>query len=97
MGGVVPLGYRVENRVLHVVEQHAAFVRDLYRRYLEIGSVVRLKAIFDHENIRLPRADGTGKTTGGGFISRGHLYKILSNGIVTSGKKRLPRRALPTS
>src|SRR6476661_3933194 len=52
MGGVVPLGYRVENRALHVVEEHAVFVRDLYRRYLEIGSVVRLKAIFDHENIR---------------------------------------------
>ena len=28
MGGVVPLGYRVENRALHVVEEHAAFVRD---------------------------------------------------------------------
>ena len=82
MGGVVPLGYRVENRALHVVEEHAVFVRDLYRRYLEIGTVVRLKAILDHENIRLPlRADGTGKTTGGGLISRGHLYKILSNPI----------------
>ena len=44
MGGVVPLGYRVENRALHVVEEHAVFVRDLFRRYLEIGSVVRLKA-----------------------------------------------------
>ena len=47
MGGVVPLGYRVENRALHVVEEHAAFVRGLFRRYLEIGSVVRLKAILD--------------------------------------------------
>jgi site-specific DNA recombinase len=26
MGGVVPLGYRVENRALHVVEEHAAFI-----------------------------------------------------------------------
>ena len=82
MGGVVPLGYRVENRALHVVEDHAAFVRRLFRRYLEIGSVVRLKAILDRENVRLPiRTDGTGKTTGGGLISRGHLYKILSNPI----------------
>ncbi len=82
MGGVVPLGYRVENRALHVVEQHAAFVRDLLRRYLEIGSVVRLKAILDQEDVRLPtRMDGTGKTIGGGLISRGHLYKILSNPI----------------
>ncbi len=36
MGGVVPLGYRVENRALHIVEEHAVFVRDLFRRYLEI-------------------------------------------------------------
>ena len=28
MGGVVPIGYRVENRALHVVDEHAAFVRD---------------------------------------------------------------------
>ena len=82
MGGVVPLGYRVENRALHVVEEHAAFIRDLFRRYLEIGSVVRLKAILDQEDARLPlRTDGTGKTIGGGLISRGHLYKILSNPI----------------
>ena len=70
MGGVVPLGYRVENRALHVVEEHAVFVRDLYRRYLEIGSVVRLKAILDQEDARLPlRTDGTGKTIGGRLIS----------------------------
>ena len=82
MGGVVPLGYRVENRALHVVEEHAAFVLDLFRRYLEIGSVVRLKAALDQENVRLPvRTDGTGKAKGGGLISRGHLYKILSNPI----------------
>src|SRR6202035_4622722 len=82
MGGVVPLGYRVENRALHVVEEHAVFVRDLYRRYLEIGSVVRLKAVLDQEDARLPfRTDGTGKTIGGGLISRGHLYKILSSPI----------------
>ena len=68
MGGVVPLGYRVENRALHMVEEHAAFIRDLYRRYLEIGSVVRLKALLDHEDARLPlRTDGTGKTIGGGL------------------------------
>ena len=35
MGGVVPLGYRVEDRALHVVEDHAEIVRSLFRRYLE--------------------------------------------------------------
>ncbi len=82
MGGVVPLGYRVEDRALHVVEEHATLVRDLFRRYLEIGSVVRLKAALDDEDVRLPvRVDGAGNRSGGGLISRGHLYKILSNPI----------------
>jgi site-specific DNA recombinase len=42
MGGVVPLGYRVEERALRIVEDHAGLVRSLFRRYLEAGSVVRL-------------------------------------------------------
>ena len=82
MGGVVPLGYRVEDRVLHIVEDHAELVRDLFRRYLEEGSVVRLKQIIDAEGLRLPaRVDGRGRSTGGGLLSRGHMYKILSNPI----------------
>ena len=31
---VVPLGYRVEDRALHIVEDHAAIVRPLFGRYL---------------------------------------------------------------
>ena len=82
MGGAVPFGYRVENRALHVVEEHAEFVRDLFKRYLKLGSAVRLKAILDAENVRLPiRIVGTGRATGGGLISRGHIYWILSNPI----------------
>jgi site-specific DNA recombinase len=82
MGGAVPFGYRVENRALHIVEEHAKFIRTLFGRYLEIGSAVRLKAGLDAENVRLPlRVVGTGKSTGGGYISRGHIYWILSNPI----------------
>jgi site-specific DNA recombinase len=44
--------------------------------------VVRLKIVLDAENVRLPvRVVGTGKSTGGGLISRGHIYWILSNPI----------------
>jgi site-specific DNA recombinase len=72
MGGVVPLGYRVEDRALHSVEDHGAIVRMIFRRYLEAGSVVRLKQLLDAEDIRLPlRVDGTGRSTGGGPFSRG--------------------------
>src|SRR5215218_504642 len=44
MGGVVPLGYRVEHRALHVVEEHAAYVRTIFSRYRARASVGRLKA-----------------------------------------------------
>ena len=82
MGGAVPLGYRVENRALHVVEEEAEFVRALFRRYLEVGSVVRLKIVLDAENLRSPvRMSKTGRRTGGGLMSRGHLYWILSKPI----------------
>jgi site-specific DNA recombinase len=82
MGGVVPLGYRVEGRALHIVEDHAAIVRSLFRRYLEAGSVVRLKQQLDAEDFRIPsRIDGGGRSTGGGLFSRGHINKILSNPI----------------
>jgi len=61
MGGVVPLGYRGENRALHVVEEHAALVRQIFRRYLELGAVVPLKVALDREDLRLPeRIGGTG-------------------------------------
>jgi site-specific DNA recombinase len=80
MGGVVPLGYRVEDRALHIVEDDAAIVRSLFRRYLEAGSVVRLKQQLNTEGFRIPiRIDGAGRSTGGGLFSRGHVCKLLSN------------------
>ena len=82
MGGVVPLGYRVEARALHIVEDHAELVRGLFKRYLEVGSVARLKEILDAEDVRLPiRIDGKGRSTGGGLFSRGHIYQIFCNPI----------------
>ena len=81
MGGVVPLGYRVEERALHIVDDHAEIVRSLFRRYLEAGSVVRLKQQLDAEGVRIPvRIDGGGRSTGGGLLNRG-TSKILSNPI----------------
>jgi site-specific DNA recombinase len=82
MGGVVPLGYRVEARALHIVEDHAELVQGLFKRYLEVGSVPRLKERLVAEDVRLPiRIDGKGRSTGGGLFSRGHIYKIFSNPI----------------
>ena len=63
MGGVVPLGYRVEDRELRIVEDHAEIVRSLFRRYLEAGSVVRLNQQLGAESFRIPiRIDGAGRS-----------------------------------
>jgi DNA invertase Pin-like site-specific DNA recombinase len=82
MGGQVPLGYRVQDRALHIVEEHALLIRSLFERYLAIGSVVRLKAALDQEGVTVPtRQDRAGRVSGGGAFSRGHLHKILTNPI----------------
>ncbi len=82
MGGVVPLGYHVQDRALHIVDDHAALIRSLFERYLVIGSVVRLKAALDQEGVTVPlRQDRAGRASGGGRFSRGHLHKILTNPI----------------
>jgi len=82
MGGQVPLGYRAQDRSLAVVTDHAEVIRSLFRRYLELGSVVRLKATLDARNETSPiRLNGKGRESGGCLFSRGHLYKILSNPV----------------
>jgi site-specific DNA recombinase len=82
MGGAVPLGYRVEKRALEIVESEAEFVRALFRHYLELGSVVRLKEALDADGATSPiRIRRSGKRSGGAPMSRGHLYWILSNPI----------------
>jgi DNA invertase Pin-like site-specific DNA recombinase len=43
MGGVVPLGYRVENRALHIVDEHAQVIRTIFARYLEHRAVSGLQ------------------------------------------------------
>ena len=43
MGGVVPLGYRVEARKLLVEEPEADLIRRIFSRYLELGSLPALQ------------------------------------------------------
>ena len=82
MGGVVPLGYRVEARALHVVEEQAEIVRAIFARYRALGTVGALQAELETSGISVPeRRDGKGKPVGGGAFARGHLYKILANPI----------------
>src|SRR5215468_9372746 len=43
MGGVPPLGYRVQDGKLVVIESEAGIVRAIFRRYADLGSVRLLK------------------------------------------------------
>jgi len=44
MGGVPPLGYRVQDRKLVIVDSEAEIVHSIFRCYAELGSVRLLKA-----------------------------------------------------
>ena len=52
VGGMVPLGYRLKDGKLPIVEEEAKQVRSIFRRYLELGSVNRLVADLRKRNFR---------------------------------------------
>jgi site-specific DNA recombinase len=82
MGGTPPLGYKPDGRSLAVIDEHAALVRDIYRRYLELGAVRPLAERLAAEGVRTPaRVTGTGKAYGNRPFTRGQLYFILKNPI----------------
>lgn len=84
MGGTPPLGYAPDGRSLAIVEDHAALIRDVFSRYLRVGSVPLLEADLRRERIAIPqRQTISGKPIGGGWFSRGHLYLMLRNVIYT--------------
>src|SRR6202051_5040831 len=82
MGGLVPLGYEVHERRLIVNQSEAETVREIFRRYLELGGVRLLMEELNRRGIRSKiRVAKNGKTSGGNSFFRGALYVLLSNPI----------------
>ena len=80
MGGVVPLGYRVEARKLLVDEPEAVLVRRIFARYLELGSLPALQRELREEGIRTrSRQLASGKIIGDVPLTNGPLAYILKN------------------
>lgn len=82
MGGVVPLGYRVEYRKLVIDETEAQTVRHLFGRYLALKSVRDLvdEVASDGLSTRArQRKDGSVAVTMP--FGRGNLYHLLSNPV----------------
>jgi site-specific DNA recombinase len=82
MGGVVSLGYDCVDHRLIVNRLEANTVREIFRKYLRFGCVMKLKNNLEREGIRSKvRTSKTGHTSGGATYSRGALYHLLNNRI----------------
>ncbi len=80
MGGRIPMGYDLLDRRLLVNQEEAERVIDIYKLYLKLGCVAKLKARLDQQEIKSKiRVSRTGKTSGGASYSRGALYELLQN------------------
>ncbi|MFA7602792.1 MAG: recombinase family protein [Novosphingobium sp.] len=82
MGGIPPIGYEPHERTLRIDAEQAVFVRHVFARYLELGTVQDLAEDLDRRGVRSPvRAYPSGRRTGGGKFTRGQLYYLLNNPI----------------
>ena len=80
MGGIVPLGYDARDRSLAINPAEAETVRTLFRLYLELGTVRRLKEAADRLGlVTKQRQSSADRLVGGQAFTRGHLYQLLSN------------------
>jgi DNA invertase Pin-like site-specific DNA recombinase len=74
MGGVAPLGYRLQDRKLYVDQDEAAIVRLIFDVYLELGSIRALQRELKRRNLRTRvRTLATAKTVGGVLLTNGPL------------------------
>jgi hypothetical protein len=82
MGGTIPLGYDVRDRKLVINQEEADRVRLIFRRYLAVGCVAKLREDLDRRGVRSKRRVLTsGRILGGGSFDRGALYHLLQNRI----------------
>lgn len=70
MGGIVPIGYKREDKKLIIEEESAQKIKLIFEKYIELKSVAILKEYLEQQCIKT-RTDKN--------FSKGHIYKILSN------------------
>ncbi len=97
LGGVPPLGYDVdrERRCLVVVPDEAELVCLIFRRFLEIGSVVALiRELNDNGHTTKSWTTKKGKVRPGRPWNKAHIYRLLTNpthiGLIKHKDKRYP-------
>ena len=82
VGGLAPLGYEVCDGKLVIEASEAKTVRQIFKRYCDLGSVRLLKSELDKNGTRSKvRVAKNGKRSGGDSFSRGALYTLLRNPV----------------
>jgi site-specific DNA recombinase len=81
MGGPVPLGYAVQDRILVIVPEEATIVRHIFTRYVELGSGAALIEDLHADGYRTKLRVHGDRQIGGVPFQRGMLFHILSNPI----------------
>ena len=82
MGGVPPLGYDVDNRLLIINEAEAAVVRRIFKEMLTIGSPTQIAANLTAEGITTKAwTTQEGQARTGTRIDKKYLHKLLRNRI----------------
>ncbi|CAE6686949.1 recombinase family protein [Candidatus Nitrotoga fabula] len=82
MGGVPPLGYDVENRMLVINEAEAMVVRRIFNEMLTLGSPTRIAANLATEGITTKAwTTQDGQVREGKRIDKKYLHKLLRNRI----------------
>jgi site-specific DNA recombinase len=82
MGGTIPLGYDVKDRKLVVNKSEAETVRLIFRRYLALGCVSKLRVDLDRKGVRSKqRVLTSAQVLGGCSFGRGALYHLLRNRV----------------
>ncbi len=72
MGGCVPIGYHRVDKKLVVEENSCKIVKLIFKKYLELKSVHKLKNYLDETGV---------KTRSNKIFSKGQLYHMLSNKV----------------
>lgn len=82
MGGVPPLGFDVENRLLVINDTEAAVVRRIFEEMLTIGSPTQIAANLTLDGITTKAwTTQDGQTRAGTRIDKKYLHKLLRNRI----------------
>ena len=82
MGGIVPLGYKAEDKKLAINEEEAKTVQYLFEQYLELGSVKQLSEEAKANGLvgrTYKQKNGEIRKTAP--FGRGNLYHLLSNPV----------------